>query len=189
MRSLEGAYQQVSIFMNKNEPKSRPVTFRISESIAKELENEAEVDKVSLNTLANQILAGYVEWYSNAAKAGYIPVRKSLMTKLMSKFTEEEIGEIAKEVAGDTIDINLVLRKEFTTSSVMEIIESKIKFSGFNFRSEVRDSEHMLVIQHEMGRKWSIYLGRLFEAEFNLLKAKKPQVTISDNALVFKAEV
>jgi hypothetical protein len=175
--------------MNKSEPKSRAMTFRIAESIANELENEANAKKISLNTLANQILANYVEWYSNAAKAGYVSVRRSFITRVLSKFTEEEIAEISREVAKDTMDISLVLRRKFNVSSTLEIIESKIKNSGFHLRRDVRGNEHTLVIQHDLGRKWSVYLARLFEAEFDLLKAKKPHLIISDNALVLKAEV
>lgn len=46
----------------------------------KNLREEAKQKDISINTLLNQIIKEYLNWHSNAAKAGFIAVRRLLQT-------------------------------------------------------------------------------------------------------------
>ena len=58
--------------------KSESVTFRIDSKALKNLRREADQKEISTNTLINQIIKDHLNWHSNAAKAGFVAVRRPL---------------------------------------------------------------------------------------------------------------
>ena len=178
-------YKIISMSSSPRRPESRTASFRIESSLLDKLQQEADLKQVSLNTLANQIFREYIEWYASAPKVGYITVRKSLIAQLLNDMTEEKILEYAKITAKDSKDINLLLTGQYTLSSALKVIEHKIRISGFRYRREIKGDTQNYVIQHDLGRKWSLYLGSLFKAEFEELGYKDAKFEILENTLVF----
>jgi hypothetical protein len=41
--------------------------------------------------LVNQIIKEHINWYSNAAKAGFIAVRRPSVSRVLSNLSEQEI--------------------------------------------------------------------------------------------------
>jgi predicted transcriptional regulator len=126
-----------------------------------------------------------------AAKAGFIAVRRSLLTKVINDLSEQEIISLAEHVA-KTIneDDTLFLKKEYIIKSVLDLIERWIKISGYPYRHEVsKDSQnkHLYVIQHNMGIKWSIYLANLYQFLFDELEQSKIRIEFdkTENMLAF----
>jgi hypothetical protein len=168
---------------------SKTASFRIDLGLLDSLQQEAEIKQVSLNTLANQIFKEYVEWYASAPKSGYVTVRKSLLVRILNDTTEEQILDYAKTTAQDSRDINLLLTGEYTLESVLRVIEHKVRISGYRYRRELRGDTQNYVIQHDLGRKWSLYLGTLFQDEFEEVGHKDTKFEILDNILVFKIKI
>jgi len=107
----------------------------------------------------------------------------------MEKVDENEIVKIAKYVAKTTTkDILLLLRNEYTLASALDVIETWIQISGYSFTHEVNDGIHHFVVEHHMGRKWSLLLSNLYRTVFEELSPKKPEFDITDNTLVFKID-
>jgi hypothetical protein len=153
------------------------------------MQNEANSKQVSLNTLANQIFREYVEWYASVPKAGYVTIRRSLLVEMLNEMTEEKILEYAKVTAKDSRDINLLLAGEYTLTSVLKVIEHKIRISGYKYRRELKGDTQTFIIQHDLGRKWSLYLGALFKAEFEEVGNRDTEFEISENSLVFRIKM
>src|SRR5919206_888705 len=170
-------------------PESRTASFRIDSNLLDDLQQHADLKQVSLNTLANQIFREYIEWYASAPKLGYITVRKSLILQLLNDMTEEKILEYAKIAAKDSKDINLLLTGQYTLSSALKVIEHKIRISGFRYRREIKGDKQTYVIQHDLGKKWSLYLGALFKAEFEEVGHKDSEFEILENTLVFRVKI
>lgn len=79
-------------------------TFRFDRDILDQLKLEARQKQIKLNTLINQIVRSHIEWHANAAKAGFIPVRKQLVKKLFSLLTEEQVQAIASSIGRELTD-------------------------------------------------------------------------------------
>ena len=56
--------------------KSESVTFRIESEALRKLRRQAGQKDISTNTLVNKLIKDHLNWHSNAAKAGFIPVRR-----------------------------------------------------------------------------------------------------------------
>jgi hypothetical protein len=138
--------------------KSDSITFRFDNDVIKNLRHEAQQKDISTNSLVNQIVKEHLNWHSNAPKAGFIAVKRSLIIDVMNHLSEQEIVSIAEHVAKTTHkDSILFLEKEYTMKSA-DFLESWIKVSGYTYRhEELNDGQHrhMYLIQHDMGIKWS----------------------------------
>ena len=132
---------------------------------------------------------------SNAAtKAGFIAVRRSLLTKVIDNISEKEIVSLAKHVAKTTNkDSILFLKKEYAIKSALDLIEAWIKISGYPCRHENSNNNsssqnrHSYFIQHDMGIKWFIYLANLYQFLFDELGENKRQIEFgkTENTLAF----
>lgn len=143
---------------------TEPSTFRLSRKSLDELKSEARRKGISLNSLVNQIIKEHIEWHSSAASAGFIPVRRMLIKDLIDPLDEKEIDDLAHNAIQNLVGTAmLVIVKKHSTESAIELLERWMRISGLPHRVEVKDDGKTYVIQHDMGRKWSYYLARLFE--------------------------
>jgi len=167
---------------------TRTVSFRIDDCIINALLDDSDIKQISLNTLVNQILREYIDWYANTPKIGYIVIRKSLMYAMLEKFSEDQIRQLAKITSKQSREINMLFASEYTLTSALKIIEYKMRMSGHVYKKEIRDRDLIFVIEHGMGMKWSVYLAELFALEFQEVN-HKAEFEKLDNVLAFKVRL
>ena len=139
----------------QHQHQSESITFRLDSTILNKLHREAEQKDISVNALVSHIIRNHIGWHSNAAKAGFVTVRRGLLSFLISKLSQKEISFIAEYIAKNEIkDIVLLLRNEYNIESALDVIETWIKISGYPYRHEVNYTLHTYVIQHDMGKNW-----------------------------------
>jgi hypothetical protein len=147
--------------------KSESVTFRINSEVLKNLRREAEQKDISINMLVNKLIKDHLNWHSNAAKAGFISVRRPFVSMVVKYLPEQEIISLAEYVAKTTNkDSILLMKNEYTIESALNFLESWIKISEYPYRHEETNNgqnKHSYVIQHDMGMKVSTYLASLFQ--------------------------
>jgi hypothetical protein len=161
-------------------------SFRLEKEALAELRKIAEREKISLNTLVSQIFDQYLNWDSTAPKAGLIPQPKHLLVKILEKLTNDEITEIANYIAETQVkSLMLATRKEYTVEALMKGIEYWAKASNFpSSHVEKPEGMHQYIIQHEMGKKWSLYYKQTFAKMFEQLGVKKSKIDTTNNTLV-----
>jgi hypothetical protein len=184
----------LGIIMNimvKNEAKnhqhqSESITFRLDNTILNKLHHEAEQKDISVNTLVSHIIRSHIDWHSNATKAGFITVRKGLLSNLINRLSEKEISSIAEYIAKtETKDFVLLLRNEYNIESALDVVETWIKISGYPYRHDVNFTLHSYMIQHDMGKNWSLYLAELYRFLFEEFGLKKVEFDLNHNSLDF----
>src|SRR5215218_2299966 len=183
----------MQVLSSKKRSSSGSVTLRFDNDTLNQLRNEANQKRISLNTLASQIFQSHVEYDTYASKAGMVSFPKSLLIKLIEGLGEQELEDLSKHIAKNEIkDMTLLLKKEYTLSSFLDTIESWIRVSGFPYRrdEDITDNRtQTFVIQHDMGKRWSIYFERLFKYVFEDLKLRKYSFDNTDNSVTFKIQV
>ena len=165
---------------------SESITFRFDSTILNKLHHEAEQKDISVNTLVSHIIRRHIDWHSNAAKAGFVTVRRGLLSNLINRLSEKEISSIAEYIAkNETKDFVLLLRNEYKIESALDVIETWIKMSGYPYRHEVNYTRHSYVIQHDIGKNWSLYMSELYRFLFEEFGLKKVEFDLNDNSLDF----
>jgi hypothetical protein len=97
--------------------------------------------------IGNKLIKNYLNWHSNAAKAGFISVRRPFVSKVVKYLPEQEIISLAEYVAKTTNkDSILLMKNEYTIKSALNFLESWIKVPDYPYRHEetnmVRTSIH-----------------------------------------------
>jgi hypothetical protein len=169
--------------------KTETIAFRLESSLIAKLRREAEHKEISLNTLVSHIFKQHVDWHSNAAKAGFLTVRRGLIIELLKNSTEEQLHQIAEYIAKkETRDFVLMLRNEYNITSALDVVETWIRIAGYPYRHDVQYSRHSYTIQHDMGKKWSLYLSEQYEFLFEDFGLKRVQFHMTDSTLAFSVD-
>ena len=129
------------------------------------------------------------------SKSCFISLRRPFVSKIIKYLPEQEIISLAEYVAKTTNkDSLLLMRKEFTIKSALDLLESWIKISDYPYRheEEMYDdlNKHSYVIQHDMGIKVSIYLASLYQFLFDELgRNKRIDFDKTESTLAFTIDI
>ena len=175
--------------------KTESITFRLENEILVSLRQEARRKDVSVNTLVSQIAKQHTNWHSMAAQAGFVTVRKPLLTKVLESQNDEQIKLLASHVAScSNKDFLLMLRRKYNIYSALDMIETWISISGYSYTHNTDDLDysnrlHSFIVQHHMGRKWSLYLSELYKNFFEEFGIRDAQFDLTDSTLAFEIVV
>jgi hypothetical protein len=96
---------------------------RIESEVLRNLRREAGQKDISTNTLVNKLIKDHLNWHSNAAKAGFISVRRPFISKIIKYLPEQEIISLAEYVAKTTNkDSILLMKNEYTIKSAQDLL-------------------------------------------------------------------
>ncbi len=121
-------------------------------------------------------------------KARQVPIAKGLITSLINRLSEEEVTKLVEDSVRYPKEIELLTKAEFSTPKVLEVFESWIRAAGFPFVSETQGNQHLIVIQHDMGVKWSLFLSELSKSVYGSL-GTKIETAITDNTFLIKVTI
>jgi len=173
-------------------PMSTPRTFRIDPKLLKEMEMEAKKRGVSPNAFLSQLLEHHIKVVRHAERFGYIVLCQNNFRKILDKFSEEEITDLAKKAGTlGPKDIVLISHRHLDLDGVYFIVKDFLcDFARWaSCSSEQRGTVHRVVLHHKLGRKWSIWLRGYIEAVFESILGAKPAVeTVTDESLVFEVD-
>jgi hypothetical protein len=172
------------------QPQSGSVTLRFDADMLDELRRESDHKRISLNTLATQIFRTHRDYGSMSAKAGMVSFHKSLLMRMMDRLTEDEIIKLSEYIAKNEMkDTILLMKKRYDVTAFVDFVESWSRVCGFEYRHDISDRTHSFVIQHDMGRRWSIYIANVFKHAFTDVGAKWADFETTDNTVRFNVEV
>ena len=168
---------------------SSSITLRFRNGILNSLRREAKQKRINVNTLCSQILADHTEYSSYASTSGMISFPKSLLMTMMERLNEDEVEKLSEHIAkNDFKDLILLLKGQYSLKSYLDTVEAWLRISNFQYSYNVdRDNKYTLVIQHDMGKRWSLYFEKLFSHAFHSLNlaGSRMQCEVTDNIVAF----
>jgi hypothetical protein len=168
-------------------PSTKGVTFRLSTEKLEQLRRAADARNISSNTLFNQILKAYLDWHSMAAHAKLYYLPKSFLVRLLNELTNDELDELARDVAkNDLVDISLFLRGGFNLASISEIAETWLRIAQMSHRIEVDGNIYTIIIEHDMGRKYSYLIKEISRYLLEVAFEIKSSCDVTENAVIVK---
>ncbi len=170
---------------------SENISFRIPKVPLDQLRLEAKENQITLNTLVNQIIDSYVNFTSNAHKAGMIPIHKLCLITLLEGYSEEQVKEIAKRfVRAICVQTPLLLRGKYDFEAVLESHRSWLKAAGFQYRysKDAEKNRHTFIVEHDMGRKFSLFAVEYTKLYFEPVVKKEVESSFTDNTIMIVLE-
>jgi hypothetical protein len=144
-------------------PKSESITFRLDSNALDNLKKKAKHDKVTLNTLVSQIIADYFDWSLTAVDAGWMVMPKMTVRKAFEMLNQNDILTLADATYQEKKEMFLFMKGKDDEQSFLSILRMRAEKSGFHLRELEKDDKTKLIIQHDMGRNYSLYSKTLYE--------------------------
>ena len=186
MKYNHEVYNVLHMEKQSNRKKTEVASFRLTRETLEDLRKIAEHEKVSLNTLISQVLDQYLHWHYVAPTSGMIPQPKQLLITIFNHLSDDEIIEISNYVAETQVkSLMLGIHKEYSIESFMTGMEYWAKASNFPFSHiEKLSGLHQYIIQHEMGKNWSLYYEHVFKKILEQFNAQSIEIDSTDTTLI-----
>jgi len=151
------------------------------------LERECREKEITFNKLVHQVLTRHVRWYSMADKMDMITMPKSTYKAYTSKISDDEIKEIAKTAGQETFKNYILLNTgEFRIKSLLETLDLWLTINHISFEHIIINNDgHQYVIQHSMGKKFSILLNETVSGLVEELDCKLTNMNMTEENLTF----
>jgi hypothetical protein len=117
------------------------------------------------------------------------------MIKLLESQNDEQIKLLAKYVAlSSNKDFLLMLRRKYNIHSALDMIETWVNASGYSYSHNTEELDysnklHSFIVQHNMGRNWSLYLAELYKNLFEEFDVRNAKFDMTDSTLAFEIVV
>jgi len=160
-------------------------SFRIAEEWLNVLNEEAEKQGVSVNSLLNRILQQYA-YIRYMLRYGAITLTRKGFSGILECCPEDKVRENGRN-AGSTITRDILLTMGVTPNySFVILLVKKIlsEFAGwFECDHHVKRDKEILHLRHDLGIKWSIYLSEVAAGTFNSILNKEVTIELSDSSV------
>ncbi len=160
-------------------------SFRVDEEWLNVLNEEAEKQGVSVNSLLNRLLQQYA-YLRYMMRYGAITLTRKGFVNILECCPDDKVEENGRN-AGETIVKDLLLTMGVTPSYAFVICLVKkllSEFAGwFECDHHIMEDKEVLHLRHDLGRKWSDYLSGITSGTFNALLNKEIEIESSDSSV------
>ena len=168
--------------------RTRSTTYRLPEDMLQKLDALAAQEQVSENVLVKQILGSYLQWEVSATKAGWVVMPREVLMKIINDLDEKTIIKIGTDSAKAVFkDIALFMHGKFDFDAWIAIVRDRCKRSGFHLKETTTTGETTLIMQHDLGEKWSVFFKVYYQEMLHEL-GMAPTFDYTDNTLVISVE-
>lgn len=148
----------------ENISSSSVITIRVPDFIKEELLEISKSNHLTLNANIAQILTKYIEWEQFVNDSGFVYTNKIFLKQLFKKINEKEILEIAEKYCVDTLKTSMLyIHGDLNKNTFLKTLDSWLRTSHIPFRHLEKNNQEICVIQHGLGKKWSLYLSTVIE--------------------------
>lgn len=166
------------------------LTLRIDKELLDELRKESDEKLLSLNTLANQIIKLYIKWYSPAQRAGIMFIPKCFLASIMETLADYEVSKISDEFKKSGYKETLLLMsKEYSLSVILELFDTWLHVSNMQYSRELNEGTLTYIINHGLGKKWSLLLEKSFGYLVNDLGINEAKFYVTNGTVTIKLNV
>jgi hypothetical protein len=162
------------------------ITFRLEKALLDRVRFEADEKNSSVNSVAQSIIATHYKWTGVAAKAGMVPIHKTLLAMLIDKIDDDEIAKIAKLFADIRVkDMTLILRNNYGLAAFLDVLETWMTMSSVSFTKSMVDSSYHYIISHDIGAKWSSFLSLMLSNTLKNMGVQNLSLDVTESTVMF----
>ncbi|EGG42296.1 Hypothetical protein Nlim_0944 [Candidatus Nitrosarchaeum limnium SFB1] len=146
--------------------KTTSISFRIDAEYEKVLRSIAENNKISLNTLANQIFGNHVEFEIHARKFGTLRISTDTFRRMLKSIDEKNLVEIATRGGSQEAKEFILFKwKELNSKTVIDFIKIYFDLCGYG-RCNMDETEGKVAfsVHHDFQEKGSLFLKHFLES-------------------------
>jgi hypothetical protein len=138
----------------------------------------------SLNSLANRQFQQYTEWDRLEGKIGFTTVRHRVIRAMLSRLSDEEVAQLGRiQGPAEAREYILLRWRTITLENFIRFVENYARFATQYNLIRHEEGEHLMIMAHPLGEKWSIYLEAFMTAVLQDLFGIEPKVQRTDESV------
>lgn len=147
----------------KTRQKTVTRTIRIPAHLDDILQKDSKEKRSTTNALISSILTKYAEWDRYVESFGFISMPRNGFKLIIDALDDESIKRIAEEIGSrQPKELMMFIFKKMTLDSFISQASLFSRYAGVGtIEIETNQRNYTIVIHHELGTKWSTYLGHL----------------------------
>jgi hypothetical protein len=169
-------------------PKTVTRTFSIRKELVEAIEKEARARGISTSALMNQTLDRSVRQVWPSEKFGVITIGHYTIRDLLDEMSVEGVRKVAASSAKRQEIRASLFGTEQRLESVLEFMD-KITgpyFGWFKFVHTVKGRDHGILLTHEMGQRWSVWLEAYYVSFFMGMLEISVKSSFTDSTVVLE---
>jgi len=147
--------------------KTKTITYRLPVNMIKELETQARQQNTSQNVLIKQIIQKYLQWDRFSEGIAMIPIPKNILQTMGHDMTTTDIDLIVESVKPIIKDSVMFMKGKYDLKRCIETLEDYMKSTGIQSDHRVEGSLHHFIVQHKLGKNWSLFTEQLLKEIFH----------------------
>jgi hypothetical protein len=134
--------------------------------------------------LVNQIFRFYIDSHKPFILSGNTYFSKAFVSRTVGILSDEQIEEAAEDYVRIEVKDQLHMsRRKCNPSDYIDRLCNWLDVSGFAYTHDKTDSGDIVRIRFDMGKKRSIFFGRVHEIMFRDFRVEDSTVEITDNTV------
>ncbi len=140
----------------------------------------------TLNTLMSQIVTKHIRWDRFAEDIGFVFLTKQCVRSILEHVDDKVIRDIATTTCRAAMrDAVIFIKGRESLDNFLEVIDLWFNASHIPFRHITVRGENRYVIQHDFGRKWSLYIVSVINSLSTEMGFKMKNQKINDHSAFF----
>lgn len=160
-------------------------TMRLSESLIRELQRQADSEGTTVNALTNSILSEYYDWAKKARDFGFIPIYRRVLMRMLERLDDETLRSIGREgLASSWKEMAEFWFQDSSPKALLEAIPLASRFDS-NIGTGIKHEEGKLtlVFGHDLGPRWSIVLESALEELSRKTFHTEPKISVGESVV------
>lgn len=163
---------------------------RIPTDIYEKIEFQAISEGKTVSTIINNILRKYVTWDQFVNDIGFIFLQKPFLRNILEHTPETEIIMAAKTTCHSGMrDAISFIHGKIDIKSILDVIKLWLSASNLPFRIIDNVNTIEFRIQHNLGKKGSLYFGTLLTSLFAELEIKPTRSLLKDHSAIITFKI
>jgi len=166
-------------------------TIRISSELDGIIQKDAKERRLSVNGLISMIMTRYAEWDRYNERFGIISLKREAFRQIINKLKDEEIINLAKDI-GEEVPKQFLLFwfKRTTLETYLAYISLVCRYAYFaEYELEVNGTDYKISLIHDLGMKWSQFLGNWMEAGMKTTIGVVPRYDVTKGSVAIRFHV
>ena len=135
--------------------KTSIVSIRMNSNLSDKLHEKSEEQKVSLNTLINNMLDKQVYWHDLASEVGWVSIFRATFKELMDSVSKERATKIGQTTG--KIDLQNSIKYfygEVDLHTILDLLKYRFQGMKVQFKRISENGNEKIFIQHDLGKNW-----------------------------------
>lgn len=163
-------------------------TIRLTHDLDNLLQKDAKAKRMSVNSLLTAMITKYAEWDRHAEKFGFVSLTRDGLRLILEAADDEKLSQIGKD-HGKTTNKEFLMFwfKRINMESFLEGTLLWCKYAGVaEYDLETDGRNYTVTFHHEIGEKWSNFLGHVISQGIESELGLNPKLDFSKNSIIIK---